>query len=70
MEPVQVFKFGLFAVVDENRIKWTTYCIQLILSAIYIKLQELVAIDSSSDISPYDWLHHISAESVSFGKWL
>ena len=53
---------GVSAVVDVNSIKRATCCLQVIISTLYIKLNEAASLDkanSSEDWSfqsPYDWL--------------
>ena len=54
---------GLLPVVDVNSIKRTTYCIQVTLSTLYIKLNEVTALENLNNGCPYDWLHPKSAEN-------
>ena len=60
---------GLSAVVDVNSIKRASYCIQVTLSALYIKLNEAAALDNSSNETPYDWLRNRSTENEMCFFW-
>ena len=45
---------GLFAVVDVNSIKRATYCIQVTLSTLYVKLNGATALDNLNNACPND----------------
>ena len=60
---------GLPAFVDVNSIKRATYCIQIALSTLYIKLNEATASDNLNNACPYDWLCKKSAEDEMCFFW-
>ena len=59
----KISSIGLLPVVYVNSIKRTTYCIQVTLSTLYIKLNEVTALEKLNNACPYDWLHPKSAEN-------
>ena len=60
---------GLSAVIDVNSIKRATYCIQVTLSTLYIKLNEAAALDNLNNACPSDWLRQKSAENEMCFFW-
>ena len=62
---------GLSVVVDVNSTKRASYCIQVILSTLYVKLNEGTALDNLSSKCPYDCFvkNQQKMNCVSFRKW-
>ena len=60
---------GLSAVVDVNSIKRATYCIQVTLITLYIKLNEAAALDNLNNACPSNWLRQKSAENEMCFFW-
>ena len=60
---------GLSAVVNVNSIKRATYCTQITLSRLYIKLNEVTALGNLNDRCSYDWLCQKSAENEMCFFW-
>ena len=61
---------GLFAVVDVNSIKRATYCIQVTLSTLYVKLNGATALDNLNNACPKISFvkNQQPLKCVSFGK--
>ena len=59
----KLWTIGLSAVVDENSTKRATYCIQVTLSTLYIKLNEATALDNLNNACSHGWLRQKSAEN-------
>ena len=57
------------AVVDLNSIKGATYCIQVTLSTLYIKVNEATTLDNLNNACPYDWLRQKASEKEMCFFW-
>ena len=61
---------GMSSVVDVSSIKTVMYCIQVVLSALYMKLVDaMTATDCDSNLSPSDWLILLFVRSIREGNF-
>ena len=65
----KLWTIGLSAVVDVNGIKIATYCVQVTLSTLYIKLNDATALDNLNIACPHNWLRQKSAEIEMYFFW-